>query len=256
MNIDMDLFTIITTLISIGISLISVISSRPTINHQIDTYIYVENHKFSDSSSLPKTDEISMHNTLFIKKALYFFIVLFMTGIFISCFIYNVVSLPDTEPFKLPLFNEILYFSFIVICKYSVLITITLMLVLVYRTIKLHSLPYRTLNIIGFSFSIVTNMIMLFILYTINPSLMSQFTSVDTLSILNNFLCSITFISLVLYMAYLLFAINKLIEYIFFPTYGSPFLEEKFKYLFYKLIVLSGSFFEIIYWVYILITLP
>ena len=72
---NMNLFTIITTLISLVISLISVISSKPTIHQQINTNIYVESPQNSTPPLLENPNEIVLHNTSFVKK----FIILYIS---------------------------------------------------------------------------------------------------------------------------------------------------------------------------------
>lgn len=253
---NMDLFTIITTLISLVISLISVISSKPTIHQQINTNIYVESPRNSAPPLLQNPDEIVFRNTSFVKKILSDSIYFSMLGIAIGSFMYKIFSLSKSMHFKVSFMYEATHFLLVTLCQYTALITVTLLLLLVYRTIKLHSLPFRILNIIGFSFSAVTNIMMLPILYKLDFPVINQFTATDPTQLTANFMYAINFIVLVFYLAYLAFTINELIKYIFSPIFNTPFWDEKCKYIFRKFIVFFGGFLSTLYWAYILIKHP
>ncbi len=103
---NMNLFTIITTLISLVISLISVISSKPTIHQQINTNIYVESPQNSTPPLLENPNEIVLHNTSFVKKFLYYSIYFSIVGIAIGSFMYRVFSFSKPTHFGVSLLFE------------------------------------------------------------------------------------------------------------------------------------------------------
>lgn len=239
----MNIFNIITTLINIAISIISFIFSKPTVNQQIKTTIIL-----STSNQSPKTPEpIHIQNNLFIKRLFFYStIIISLITFIISCtYNFNTLSLDNIESFFIP--------ACINVSSFLLCIKITLLILLIYKTIKLVTLPFRYLNLFYYGVILISYTLVLIFIYMFNMTEIFSKISFINFTLWENLLYRSPTYSILCLTIFLFFSLDKLLTYLFFPTFFNPLYEVKCRYYLNKFIVFFGSILYTAYWAYILI---
>lgn len=246
----MNLFTIITTIISIILSGISVYAAFKGSSPQTI--------RLTETIEVKPYDDFEIKNRITkIKWLTDFILILIVIIILLTGFsIYK--EIPSTGSASFPIFNYLSNLICYTIGKSSTYICITLPILLIgsiFKNIKANYLPYRIFNIIFYFLSTVLSLIFIFAIYKVNYlAFIPQYNTVITYSSFTDYAISFLLLLTPLYIMFQLFLITETIIYLvknlFFDEQKSRLINVTAKLFFYKFIVFISFILLILFWQY------